>query len=110
MAYYEMLYIVSSSLSDEERENVILKLRDFIEKNGGVIEKEDRWGLRSLAYLIKKEEKGYYVLSYVEIPEHVVKDLKYFIKVNEGFLRAMILKKEKKPAQEEQKGGVESNV
>jgi small subunit ribosomal protein S6 len=98
MSYYEMLYIVSPSLSDEERDSLIAKLRDFIEKNNGIIESENKWGLRSLAYPIKHQSKGYYVLTYLELSEKSVKDLKYFFKVNEGFLRVMILKTNKKLA------------
>lgn len=96
MSYYEMLYIVSSSVSDEERENLIAKLRELVEKSGGAIENENSWGMRSLAYPIKHETKGFYVLNYLELPESTVKELKYFFKVNEGFLRAMILKKKRK--------------
>jgi len=114
MSYYEMLYIVSSSVSDEERDNLIVKLRDFIGKNGGVIESENKWGLRSLAYPIKHQNKGYYVLTYLELPEKSVRDLKYFFKVNEGFLRAMLLKKERKGAlaahEEKNEQEVEENV
>jgi small subunit ribosomal protein S6 len=114
MSYYEMLYVVSSSLPDEERDNLIAKLRDFTEKNKGIIESETKWGLRSLAYPIKHQNKGYYVLTYLELPEKSVKDLKYFFKVNEGFLRSMILKKEKKPTivapEVKNKQEVEGNV
>ncbi len=99
MAYYEMLYIVSQTLSDEEKEMLIRKLGGFVEKNGGVIRSESRWGVRNLAYPIKKQEKGYYVLTYLDLPERSLKDLKYLVKVNEGFLRAMILNK-KKPVEE----------
>ncbi len=93
MAYYEMLYILSPDLSDEEREAQITKLKEFVEKNKGEVKSENRWGLKSLAYPIKKKEKGYYVLSYFTLPESAIKEVKYFVRVNEGFLRAMILKK-----------------
>ncbi|MGB9694493.1 MAG: 30S ribosomal protein S6 [Caldisericaceae bacterium] len=95
MAYYEMLYIVSQELPDEDKEKLIEKLKDFVEKSGGAIASESRWGTRGLAYPIKKQDKGYYVLTYLDLPEKALKELKYFVKVNEGFLRAMILKKEK---------------
>ena len=45
MSYYEMLYVVSSSLPDEERDNLIATLREFTEKNKGIIESENKWGL-----------------------------------------------------------------
>ncbi len=114
MSYYEMLYIVSSSIPDEERDILITKLRDFIEKNGGVVESENQWGLRSMAYPIKHQNKGYYVLTYLELSEKAVRDLKYFFKVNEGFLRMMLLKKERKEPltthEEKNEQEVEENV
>lgn len=109
MAYYEMLYILSANLSDEEREALIVKLKETVEKNKGSVVNESKWGLRNLTYSIKKQDKGYYVLSYLELPEQYLKDLKYFLKVNEGFLRAMILKK-KRPVQVEKEEEVRGNV
>lgn len=110
MGYYEMLYILSPDFTDEERDSQILKFKEFVEKNKGVIKNEVRWGLRNLTYPIKKKDKGYYVLTYLEIPESFVKEIKYFIRVNEGFLRAMILKKKEPEEFEEEKKEESENV
>uniref|UniRef100_A0A7C4TXB1 Small ribosomal subunit protein bS6 n=1 Tax=Caldisericum exile TaxID=693075 RepID=A0A7C4TXB1_9BACT len=106
MNYYEVLYIVSANLSDEERQNLVQKFHDFVERNGGILKSENEWGIRELAYPIKKQDKGYYFLAYVDLNPSIVKDLYYFFKVTEGFLRAMIVKKEEKKEIEE----VEENV
>lgn len=108
MAYYEMLYILSPDLSDEERESLVNKFKDFIGKNKGEVVSEAIWGLRSLTYPINKKEKGYYILDYIDVPESLIKEIKYFIKVNEGFLRAMILKKKRKEPIVEKKGEEEN--
>lgn len=108
MAYYEMLYILSPDLSDEERESLVNKFKDFIGKNNGEVVSEAIWGLRSLTYPINKKEKGYYILTYLEIPESLVKEINYFVKVNEGFLRAMILKKKRKEPVQEKKAEEEN--
>ncbi len=100
MGYYEMLYILSPSLSDEEREELIGKFNEFIVSKGGKVISVNKWGKRSLAYPIKKNNTGYYILSYAEIPAISVRDVKYFTRINEGFLRVMILKKER-PAKQD---------
>lgn len=93
---YEVLYIVSASLSDEERQAHVQKFHDFIERNQGTIKSEVEWGLKTLAYPIKKQANGYYYLANVSLKPETVKDLYYFFRVNDGFLRAMIVKKEGK--------------
>lgn len=96
MNYYEVLYIVSANLSDEERAQLVNKFHEFVERNGGSLRSENEWGLRSLAYPIKKQDKGYYFLAYINLPANVVRDLYYFFRVNDGFLRTMVVKKEEK--------------
>ncbi len=98
MSYYEILYIISPVLSEAEREELIKKLDDFVASKGGEVIAENRWGTRTLAYPIKKHSTGYYVLTYVSMPEENLKDLRYFMRINEGFLREMILKKKSVPS------------
>ena len=50
MTKYEMLYILDIDLTDEAKESIIKKLEDLVSKNGGVIEKTDRWGAKKLQY------------------------------------------------------------
>lgn len=96
MNYYEVLYIVSANLSDEERAALVNRFHEFVERNGGSLRSENEWGLRTLAYPILKQDRGYYYLAYINLPANAVKDLYYFFRVTDGFLRAMIVKKEEK--------------
>ncbi|MFU2157988.1 30S ribosomal protein S6 [Caldisericum sp. AR60] len=96
MNYYEVLYIVSANLSDEERAALVSKFHEFVERNGGSLKSESEWGLKTLAYPILKQDRGYYYLAYVNLPASAVKDLYYFFRVTDGFLRAMIVKKVEK--------------
>ena len=101
---YEVLYIVSAAVSDEERQKLVERFREAVSRNGGTILNESEWGLKNLAYPIKKQDKGYYNLANVDISPAAVKDLYYFFRVTDGFLRAMVVKKEevKKPTPEEE--------
>jgi small subunit ribosomal protein S6 len=63
MKYYETLYLINPNLSDEEYRDVVNKFNGAVEKKKGVVINVDEWGKKSLAYQIKKCDKGYYVLS-----------------------------------------------
>ena len=62
MRYYETLYIINPNLAEEDYRAVISKFTDVVEKNKGVVTKVDEWGKKTLAYDIKKFDKGFYVL------------------------------------------------
>jgi len=62
MRYYETLYIINPNLADEDYRAVVAKFTDAVEKNQGVVIKVDEWGKKTLAYDIKKFDKGFYVL------------------------------------------------
>jgi len=62
MRHYETLFIIKPNLSDDEYKNIVQKYNGILEKNKGVIIKTDLWGVQRLAYLVRKEEKGFYAL------------------------------------------------
>ena len=62
MKYYETLYIINPNLADEDYREVVNKFNELVEKNKGVLVKVDEWGKKTLAYLVKKFDKGYYIL------------------------------------------------
>jgi len=62
MRYYESLYIINPNLSDEEYKEVIGKFNNLVENNKGVIIKVDEWGKKTMAFRVKKFDKGSYVL------------------------------------------------
>jgi small subunit ribosomal protein S6 len=62
MRYYETLYLINPNLADEDYRDVVAKFNNIIEKNKGVVAKVDEWGNKTLAYQVKKFDKGYYVL------------------------------------------------
>ena len=62
MRYYETLYIINPNLAEEDYRAVVAKFTDAVGKNKGVVTKVDEWGKKTLAYDIKKFDKGVYVL------------------------------------------------
>ena len=66
---YEFMAILAPDLSESDRETLLAEIRAEITANGTKITQEDIWGVRTLAYPIRKSETGFYVLFYVETPE-----------------------------------------
>ncbi len=59
---YESVFILSGQISPKSAEKKFDSFTEKINKSGGKILKTESWGLRSLAYKIKKNSKGYYYL------------------------------------------------
>ena len=62
MRYYETLYIVHPDLADDDYREVVAKFTNLVEKEKGVVIKVEEWGKKTLAYEVKKFDKGSYVL------------------------------------------------
>jgi len=93
MTKYEMLYILDSSLTDEAKEAIITKFEDLVTKNGGIVEKTDRWGTKKLQYPINYKSEGYYVLMTFEAEKTLVVELKRIAGIIDGIIRRLITKR-----------------
>ena len=93
MTKYEMLYILDSSLTDEAKEAIITKFEDLVTKNGGIVEKTDRWGTKKLQYPINYKSEGYYVLMTFEAEKTLVVELKRIAGIVDGIIRRLITKR-----------------
>ena len=90
MKKYEMLYILSTELSDEAKEEIIAKFESVVKENGGNVEKVDKWGVKKLAYPINYKEDGYYVLMTFECDVNLITELKRVARITDGILRRLI--------------------
>lgn len=94
---------MNAAISDEEAEAAVTKIKDLVTGQGGEVLKVDVWGRRKLAYEIKKQKKGLYVLLIFKAPSATVKKLEDFYKVSDTVLKYMVVKLEKKQVQELEK-------
>ena len=61
MRRYETIVIIDPDLSEEDRTSFLNRVKEIIPQQGGVLIQEDLWGVKKLAYEIKKKPRGYYV-------------------------------------------------
>ncbi len=89
-AKYEVVYIVNSTLGEEEINAIVAKFKALIEENG-TIEKHDEWGKRRLAYAIQDMNEGYYVYASFTSAPAFPAELDRVFKITDGILRSMIV-------------------
>ncbi len=94
MALYEHLLIARQDISAQAVDALATHLKTIVEGEGGKVEKQEYWGLRSLAYRIKKNRKGHYVLLNINAPAKAVIELERQLKINEDVLRFLTVKVE----------------
>ncbi|MDR5695966.1 MAG: 30S ribosomal protein S6 [Armatimonadota bacterium] len=97
MKSYELVYILRPDLEVEQLESIIDRIKQRIVEQGGSIEAEDRWGMRRLAYPIRKFREGYYVVTRFTFNGAQISELKRFLELNENLLRSMIVVAEGPP-------------
>jgi small subunit ribosomal protein S6 len=89
---YELTYIVNSVLSDEQIKNVVKRISEFIEENGGKVSRSDEWGTRRLAYPIRKKRNGYYVNLFFDADAALIARLERMLEIDDDILRYMSLR------------------
>ena len=94
MALYEHLLIARQDISAQAVDALATHLKTIVEGEGGKVEKQEYWGLRGLAYRIKKNRKGHYVLLNINAPAKAVFELERQLKINEDVLRFLTVKVE----------------
>ena len=99
MRKYEIVFIIKP-LEEDATNAVIEKFEKLIAANGGKIDKEDRWGKKRLAYEIKKEAEGFYVIFYVTCEPACVDECDRVMKITEEILKHMIVRSDEKEAKE----------
>ena len=90
MKKYEGLFILKSNLSDEEYGKLSAAVIEVITKNGGKVDAKEELGTKDLAYPIKKEKKGRYLLVYFTGEPQSITAMERIYKINESILRAVI--------------------
>lgn len=93
MACYESIFILRSSLADEEAEAVIEKMKNVLTKHGATIVKAENWGKKKLAYEIKHDRRGTYILLQFEsAQETVVSELERLYRLEDSVIKFLTVR------------------
>ncbi len=92
MNEYEFVYILQPGLDDDALQAAIDRLDAVIIGAGGENVSTERWGMRKLAYPIKRHFEGYYILQNWSMPATAAQALERSLRINEDVLRHMVLR------------------
>lgn len=92
MAFYENVLIARQDLSSSAAEALGERFAAVIQENGGQVTKREYWGLRNLAFKIKKNRKGHYVLMNIDAPAPAVQEMERQMRINEDIIRFMTIR------------------
>jgi small subunit ribosomal protein S6 len=91
VARYENIIVINPDCSKEEEEELLKRIATNIEKTGASIVKLDDWGVRRLAYPIKKKDRGHYFFYLLDMAEDKVAGLGKFYRTIDNILRHMFV-------------------
>jgi len=94
MLQYETVFIADPTYTDEEVDELIKGYEQVVTTAGGKSLKIEKWGKRRLAYSIRHNEEGIYVLMTHECPASLVKELDRRFRMNDRILRHMAVRVE----------------
>src|SRR5579862_2788186 len=94
MAFYECVFIARQDVSGTQVEALIETLAGVITEQGGQVTKREYWGLKNLAYRIRKNRKGHYALLNIDAPAAAVQEMERTMRINEDVLRYLTVRVE----------------
>lgn len=94
MAYYEHVLIARQDISPQQVEALVEEVTRIVTELGGTIGKTEYWGLRNLAYRMRKNRKGHYALVNIDAPAAAIHELERRQRINEDILRYITIRVE----------------
>ncbi|MEO0034969.1 MAG: hypothetical protein RLZZ501_992 [Pseudomonadota bacterium] len=94
MALYESVFIARQDISAPQVETLTEEFSNIIVQGGGAVTKKEFWGLRNIAYRVKKNRKGHYVLLNIDAPAAAIKEMERQMSISEDILRTLTVRVE----------------
>ncbi len=92
MPLYESVFVARPDITAAQVETLTEELKGIIDQNGGSVGRAEYWGLKTLAYRIKKNRKGHYSLLNLDAPPAAVSEMERNMRLNEDVLRFMTIR------------------
>lgn len=92
MPLYEHVFMARQDISAQQVEGLLQTFRSLLEENGGKVGKTEYWGLKTLAYRIKKNRKAHYTLMNIDAPHEAVAELERQMGLSTDIIRFITLR------------------
>lgn len=97
MPYYETVFILRQDISATQVETIADSMAEIITGDGGKLARREYWGLKNMAYRMKKNKKGHYVLFNYDAKIEAVREMERLMGLNEDILRVLTLRTDDLP-------------
>ena len=87
MAYYESVLVFRQDLTEPQVKEKAAKFTEIIKELGGDVKSTEFWGLKNLAYVIRKNRKAHYVMLNIELPGAQITELERRSRIDEDVIR-----------------------
>ncbi len=94
MPLYEHIFMARQDVTPQQVEAMVDQYKGVIEQNGGTVDKTEMWGVKSLAYRIKKNRKAHFTMFNLNAPAPAVAEMERQMRINEDILRFMTIRVE----------------
>jgi small subunit ribosomal protein S6 len=94
MPLYEHVFLMRQDVTTQQVEAMVEQFRGVIETGGGIVEKAEMWGLKSLAYRLKKNRKAHFTMLGLNAPPAAIAEMERQMRISEDVLRFMTIKVE----------------
>jgi len=91
---YELMYILNPDMTADEQTEIVNRFSELITSMEGTVEDTDRWEKRKLAYSIKDEQEGYYVVVKFDGTTALINEIDRQMGITETILRHMIIRQD----------------
>jgi small subunit ribosomal protein S6 len=92
MPLYEHVLLARQDVTGQQVETMLDQYREVIESNGGTVAKTEMWGVKSLAFRIKKNRKAHFALMHLDAPAAAVVEMERQMRISEDVLRFMTIR------------------
>jgi small subunit ribosomal protein S6 len=92
MPLYEHVFLARQDVSAQQVEELTAQLKGVIEQMGGKVTKTEQWGVKSLAYRLRKNRKAHYTLLNLDAPSAVINEIERQERLNEDVLRYITIR------------------
>jgi small subunit ribosomal protein S6 len=94
MPLYEHIFMARQDVTSQQVEAMVDQYKAVIEQNGGKVEKTEMWGVKSLAYRIKKNRKAHFTMFNLDAPPAALAEMERQMRISEDILRFITVRVE----------------
>jgi small subunit ribosomal protein S6 len=92
MSLYETVFIARQDISSAQVDALADQFAAIIAEQGGEVKKRESWGLRNLAFRMKKNRKGHYVMFNLDAPSAAIVEMERNMRISEDILRYLTIR------------------